>query len=155
MDFGRELSWREFNVTLKNPNKQTHVLSAAWENINIATKCRCWVNLFLYPASCQPASWLRLTGVYLSPEQRVCNALLKEKGDLPCSSETRSFLLEYQLWFPTKGLRGLSIRQPVPKPRHQELPSSTRCWEPCVLCLPEERALSRRFYITSYVSRGE
>lgn len=77
----------------------------------------------------------------------------KGRFTLHRSSQTRSFLLEYQLLFPVKGLRELNMKAAGPKilasgaaDQHDVL------GEPYMLCLPEEQALSRRIYITSYVS---
>lgn len=100
-----------------------YIVSAAWESINIAAKCRDRVNLFLYSASCQTASWLSLREVYFFSEETVCNALLKEKGDLPCTAvlKWRPFSLSTKSHFPWQSSESLTRRRLVPKSRHQEL----------------------------------
>lgn len=52
-----ELYLEDSLMSLKKPNKQAFVVSAGWESINIAAKCTDRVNLFLYSASCQTASY--------------------------------------------------------------------------------------------------
>lgn len=88
-------------------------------------------------------------------ERMQCFAEGKGRFTLHRSSQTRSFLLEYQISFSVKELRELNTKAAGPKilasgaaDQHEVLR------EPCVLCLPEEQALSRRIYITGYVSSG-
>lgn len=111
----------------KTPNKQTYVLSVTWENINIAAKCKDWVNLFLHPASQPPDNSQKCA----SFQKRLCNALLKEKGDLPCTAALKQgpFSFSTKSRFPWGSSESSTRRQLVPKSWHWELPTSTRCSE--------------------------